>query len=1546
MSKRRATFHSLSLSESFSWEPKPRKEAIRKTPKPMNTNRSILLRAALRTLAVSAMPVAVHAQNVISLNFTDGGSAPGSTISAGTPGAIPITANRWTNLNSTNGDGTAANLIDNTGAPTTTGINWISANTWRSGGTTVNGNGQLTKGYLDDGSGGCQITLSGIPYLSYNAYIIVGTDQGGGTQGNANYRPVRVNGIPWSHNDTATVQADANWTGQNWTDGASLVEGQNYLKVPNLGGLTLSVTGGNNSGGFRGPIAGIQIENSYNGIFSYWDINGTTAGAGGATPAGTWSGSAANWNSNAAGTGVTAPWAGAGHTAVFAAGADATGSYTVNISGTQTADAVITEQGNINLSGGTLNLAAPAVLRAGTGASLSINTTLTGTSGVVLEGASDISISGAHTVSGAAVVSIPSLILNSGTSFPSLGGLIVGNNVTMIADSSSMTTTGAMSAGNGAQINSAGTALSIGGNINFTGSGYSGSGASTLTGRGLFLNMGTVDSSVALTNTSAITLTGVGTAQATMEFNGGSVSLLDSSNITTDRFVNRGNGRPHALTIGGSAQLNVTDDLVLGDNTNAAITVTQNGGTVTNIGTTNNPGGNDMSNRWGHWGGGTTVYNLSAGTLNLTGAPLYLSWDSGATLNVGGSGIANLRGVDMGFGGRTNAAAINLNGARINIGAAGIITGGTANKTINLNGGTLGSLATWTGTVPMNVLAATTLDTAGGSMQLNGALSGTGGLTIQGGGTVGLGGVNTYTGATTVTGNSRVLFGQGGANASVITVQPGSSFGAGSLTTSGIGAANNVISQNGAGSSFRVGPVNSDMVDLLDLNVTGTHTLTVTPTGLLAPNTVFTVIDYATLSGAGYAGINVVSSTPRAVITKEADNGSSIDVKVVSFDALVWKGTAPGNPNLWDLNTTQNWQTTATNVATTFQQNDILTFNDTAATGNITLSGTLSPASMEFDNSTVPYVLSGSGTLTGNTGITKDGTALLELGNASNTYTGPTTIIDGILRIGNGTTGALPAGGALIMDGGEVQVNTAPGSTFANPVTMNAGTLAFKGTGDLAFSAPINIGAGNLYFDRAGTVVRSVQALVTGTITVNSGTFAFDGIQTQNFLPANKLVTVNPGATFEHRGLNAFPTAANAIDVEATDATIRVISGGSAASGAESQSHAHFRNLTLSGSALELGYFGTGGVYNEESFQLNGVIGVTGSTPSVVTTLAGANAANSGIALIAGSVIDVADVTGSPAADLTVNAELETSDANAGSLLKSGTGTLVLNNANSYPGTTTVPEGTLIVNGSLAGGAVTIDPGATLGGNGAIGGTVNITAGATVAPGTSAGDLTVGSTILTGTYQCEIDGTNADTLVVNGDLDLTGGTLNIATLGGGTPLGTYIIASYTGTLTGTFATVTGLPGGYSLNYNAAAKRIEITNGTNAYGSWEAANGITGAGGDADSDSDGIRNGIEFVIGGDPSGPNSDSNSKKPTSTVDTTYLNVTFRRTQESISYNPAIEYGNNLTGWTTAQNGVNGVIITETPNIEPGVDSVLVKIPRSLAAGSKFFARLKVTVP
>ena len=53
----------------------------------------------------------------------------------------------------------------------------------------------------------------------------------------------------------------------------------------------------------------------------YWDTNGVTAGAGGATPAGTWDAVSTNWGT-ANGDGATAAWV-ANNRAHFAAGTDA-----------------------------------------------------------------------------------------------------------------------------------------------------------------------------------------------------------------------------------------------------------------------------------------------------------------------------------------------------------------------------------------------------------------------------------------------------------------------------------------------------------------------------------------------------------------------------------------------------------------------------------------------------------------------------------------------------------------------------------------------------------------------------------------------------------------------------------------------------------------------------------------------------------------------------------------------------------------------------------------------------------------------------------------------------------------------------------------------------------------------------------------------------------------------------------------------------------------------------------------------------------------------
>jgi alpha-L-fucosidase len=90
-------------------------------------------------------------------------------------------------------------------------------------------------------------------------------------------------------------------------------------------------------------------------------------------------------------------------------------------------------------------------------------------------------------------------------------------------------------------------------------------------------------------------------------------------------------------------------------------------------------------------------------------------------------------------------------------------------------------------------------------------------------------------------------------------------------------------------------------------------------------------------------------------------------------------------------------------------------------------------------------------------------------------------------------------------------------------------------------------------------------------------------------------------------------------------------------------------------------------------------------------------------------------------------------DAGTSSLIKIGTGTLILASANAYSGTTTISGGKLLVNNSTGSGtgfgAVTVTSGGTLGGGGIISGATTVNSGGTLSPGNSPGTLTFSNTL-------------------------------------------------------------------------------------------------------------------------------------------------------------------------------------------------------------------------
>ena len=118
----------------------------------------------------------------------------------------------------------------------------------------------------------------------------------------------------------------------------------------------------------------------------------------------------------------------------------------------------------------------------------------------------------------------------------------------------------------------------------------------------------------------------------------------------------------------------------------------------------------------------------------------------------------------------------------------------------------------------------------------------------------------------------------------------------------------------------------------------------------------------------------------------------------------------------------------------------------------------------------------------------------------------------------------------------------------------------------------------------------------------------------------------------------------------------------------------------------------------------------------------------------------------------------------------------------------------------------------------------------------------------------------------------------------------------------------------------------------------------------DVDGGGLATGVEWVVGGDPT-VGSDDPSRAPTlGNSDPNIFVFTYKRrdaAQADSNTTITVQYGTDLSagGWTTAADGVNGVTIDATGVPEAGFHTVVVSIPKSLAAGGKLFARLKVAV-
>lgn len=165
--------------------------------------------------------------------------------------------------------------------------------------------------------------------------------------------------------------------------------------------------------------------------------------------------------------------------------------------------------------------------------------------------------------------------------------------------------------------------------------------------------------------------------------------------------------------------------------------------------------------------------------------------------------------------------------------------------------------------------------------------------------------------------------------------------------------------------------------------------------------------------------------------------------------------------------------------------------------------------------------------------------------------------------------------------------------------------------------------------------------------------------------------------------------------------------------------------------------------------------------------------------------------------DASVNAEFSgiiKNFSSGSSLIKTGAGTQKLSGPNTFTGTTTLNQGTLILTGSLA-GSLNIAANGILKGSGYVAGDV-VSVG-TISPGESIGTLHFLSNFANGggNYDVEVNGAgDSDLILVTGNADITGGVVIVSSVDG-----TYrfqdrytIVETTTGIRNGQFLGVTAL----------------------------------------------------------------------------------------------------------------------------------------------------------
>lgn len=669
-------------------------------------------------------------------------------------------------------------------------------------------------------------------------------------------------------------------------------------------------------------------------------------------------------------------------------------------------------------------------------------------------------------------------------------------------------------------------------------------------------------------------LTGSDTYSGGTTISGGTLQISDggTSGSVTGNIINN-----------GVLVFNHSDDITFGGAISGTGTLAQNGdgtlfitGSVTDAGaTTINEGTLSIGNGTVDGTVATDIVDNSALVFNRSGTSYGNVISGPGTVQKLGAGTLILTGSN------TYSGVTTISAGTLQVG----------------NGSTAGTLGT--GDVVNNAaLVFDRSDTVG----YGGSVSGTGSVTQAGSGTLVLTGNSTYTGATSV--NAGVLLVNGSLGSTAVTVASGTTLGgagiiAGPVTVNGGTVAPGA--QLGQAGTLYVGGLtlhsqldfalampnvignpNALLNDTGDLSLSGV--LNVSDTGQFAstPGS-YRLINYeGVLSGAGLTLGSIPGGANEAVIQTTVPNEVNLIKYINGLPVQFWDGVPTnegdslidgGNGN-WN-NSLGNW----TNVTGTINQSWIVGMGIfTGATGTVPLGEPVTAMALQFLSD--GYRISGNGNVltmisppggamplvrvdpgvtatidavvAGTNGLEKGDPGTLVL-SQNNTYTGGTTISNGILQLGEGGTSGSIIGD--VANSGTLAFNRSDVSTFAGIISgvgsvrqIGPGTTNLTGintytggttiaTGMLTGSAtsfgsgaildnaalvidqPANASFANA-IDGRGTFTKSGTGALnlTGTSTLSGPTTVAAGLLSVNGFLGNSAVTVQNSAILGGNG--------------------------------------------------------------------------------------------------------------------------------------------------------------------------------------------------------------------------------------------------------------------------------------------------------------------------------------------------------------------------------------------------------------------------------------------